>query len=73
MAERNDTERLDWLEAWCDGICFKQKHPGDMEPRVILDWFAGDGGGVDSTEGATWREAIDNAMPPTGPSLPEEG
>lgn len=63
-AGQEDTARLDFLAAWCDGLSFKQKHPGDMEPSVILDWFAGDGGGWESTEGATWREAIDLAKSP---------
>ncbi len=71
--DARDTARLDWLEAWCEGLHFKQKHPGDMEPTVILDWFVGDGGDTGSTVGKTWRSAIDSAVAAASPAGDEEG
>ena len=61
-----DSERMDFVEEFCDDVTFKKKlHGGEYRTVVVLDWFAGDGGGHWFTEGTTWREATDKAIAQT--------
>lgn len=60
-----DTQRLDFLEAYCDELEFIHRSPHHADTK--LTWFAGDGGGRQATIGATWREAIDRARHPGEP------
>ncbi len=58
-----DSQRLDFLEAYCDGVTF-ERTSNLLEPTVVLDFFAGDGGGHTLARGTNWREAIDKAKEP---------
>lgn len=69
-----DTDRLDTLEEYCDGVRFVWH--GDDERLVRLDWFVGDGGqhlSADMTDGKSWREAIDEFNRKSRSAPPLEG
>lgn len=55
-----DTGRLDFLEAFCDGVDFELT-ADPLHPIVILDFYAADGGEHVKVRGENWREAIDAA------------
>ncbi len=58
---RKDAKILDFMDAWLDDFAFVEV--GDLAGRhVRCDWFAGDGGGHQFTQGKTFREATELAM-----------